>query len=244
MTDWQQFFDGYADKYDDEVFTKNTEAELGFLVEHLGLKAGTRVLDIGCGTGRHTVGLAQRGCKVTGVDLSSGMLAMAQRRADDAGVAVELVHSNAADFRRPDAFDAAICLCEGSICLFAAGDDPLTRDQSILENVAASLVPGGGFILNVLSASRHFRMYSDDDVAAGRFDPINLTEVSEAPMLLGKDAREAGMRERSYTAPELARMLAWAGFDIRGIYGGTAGNWGLRPPLLDEYELMAIVSRR
>ncbi len=244
MNDWAKFFDTFARQYDGEIFTKNTEVELRFLVEQLKLKPEQRVLDVGCGTGRHAVGLAVAGLEVTGVDISSGMLTVARERAESAGVSVEFVHSNAADFVRPDAFDVVVCLCEGAMCLYAGEDDPLDRDMKLLSNIHASLRAGGRFLLNVLNACRAIRRFTDEDVASGQFDMVNLTEVSEAPALLGEDGSEMGtMRERGYTAPEIRRMLSWTGFEVKGVYGGTAGNWGLRPAKLDEYELMIFANK-
>jgi 2-polyprenyl-3-methyl-5-hydroxy-6-metoxy-1,4-benzoquinol methylase len=256
MIDWQGFFDRYAPQYEQECFTKNTEFELRFLLEKLNLEPGMTLLDVGCGTGRHSVGLAAAGLKVTGVDLSSGMLKQAAAAADRVGTTAEFVHSNAVDFVRPEAFDVAICLCEGAICLLGHDDDALTRDEVILENVFASLKPGGRFLMNVLSAFRHIRMYSDEDVASGKYDVLTLTERSTVDTLLppeeGVDSSgEPGSansdqqqpRERGYTPPEIRRMLLAAGFEVEGIYGGTAGAWNLQPPLLDEYELM-IFSRK
>jgi len=67
---WEVFFDSHAPKYNDEVFTKNTAAEIDFLIAELGLPPASAILDVGCGTGRHSVGLAKRDYRVTGVDLS------------------------------------------------------------------------------------------------------------------------------------------------------------------------------
>ena len=72
--EWEEFFDGHAPVYMDNSFTKNTVEEAEFVLEELGLPAGGRILDVGCGTGRHAVELARRGYRVTGVDISSGML--------------------------------------------------------------------------------------------------------------------------------------------------------------------------
>ncbi len=55
----------------DEPFTRNTCAEVDFLVNVMELELGASVLDVGCGTGRHSIELARRGYKVTGVDMSS-----------------------------------------------------------------------------------------------------------------------------------------------------------------------------
>jgi 2-polyprenyl-3-methyl-5-hydroxy-6-metoxy-1,4-benzoquinol methylase len=112
---WQQFFDQFAPRYDDEVFTKNTDAEIEFIIQHANTPVGGAILDLGCGTGRHSIPLALRGFRVTGVDISGGMLDVAGRRAREAGVSIELVRADAVDFMRVDAFDTVICLCEGGV---------------------------------------------------------------------------------------------------------------------------------
>lgn len=244
MNPWQQFFDRFADQYEEQVFTKNTEAEVRFLIEQLALSDGASILDIGCGTGRHSVALAQQGYRMTGVDISSAMLALADRRAQAAGVEIEWVHTNAAEFAREQAFDAVICLCEGAMCLLTDRDDPLQRDQTILNHISRSLKPGGKLILNVLNASRPLRSLSDEDVRSGKFDPVNLTELSDVSSLLNDESLTSRLRERYYTGPEIRRLVQAAGLNVLGVYGGTAGNWGLRPIELDEYELMVIAERR
>ena len=91
MTDkstWERFFDAHAPDYDGNEFTKNTVAEVDFVLELLELPAGASILDVGCGTGRHAVELARRGYAVTGLDLSSEMLRVAAEAADAAGVRV------------------------------------------------------------------------------------------------------------------------------------------------------------
>ncbi|MFG0285947.1 MAG: class I SAM-dependent DNA methyltransferase [Phycisphaerales bacterium JB039] len=240
---WRQFFDQFAPQYDDQVFTRNTEAEIAFIVEHARPPAGGAILDLGCGTGRHAVPLAARGFRVTAVDLSEGMLELARRRARAAGVDIEFVRADAAAFLRPEAFDTVLCLCEGAFCLLCERDDPVRRDEGILRNIAASLRPGGVLILNALSALRAVRAATEQSVESGRFDPLTMTERSDVHDLLPNDPLPGDLRERFYTAPEIRRMAEDAGLTVRGVYGGTAGNWGLRPITLDDYELMLIAGR-
>jgi cyclopropane fatty-acyl-phospholipid synthase-like methyltransferase len=83
---WEEFFDGHAPVYMDNVFTKDTVREVDFLIDELKLRKGSRILDIGCGTGRHAVELARHGFRITGVGISSGMLEEARKAAAGAGV--------------------------------------------------------------------------------------------------------------------------------------------------------------
>ena len=73
--------------------------------------AGQQILDVGTGTGRGAIALALRGARVTGVDASAEMLAVARRRAADAGVQVEFVQGDAHGLAYADrSFDAVTCL--------------------------------------------------------------------------------------------------------------------------------------
>jgi ubiquinone/menaquinone biosynthesis C-methylase UbiE len=102
---WEAFFDAHAPVYEDNVFTKNTVREVDFLLEELSLQSGGSVLDVGCGTGRHSIELAKRGYEVTGLDLSSEMLARAADSAKAAGVNVDWIRADATRFALPRKYD-------------------------------------------------------------------------------------------------------------------------------------------
>jgi 2-polyprenyl-3-methyl-5-hydroxy-6-metoxy-1,4-benzoquinol methylase len=243
MNEWVEFFEHEAPQYEQEVFTKNTAAELDFLAETLQLAPGASILDVGCGTGRHSLGLAKRGFQVTGVDISPDMLAVAEATRQESGLQARFICHNAREFVAEQPQDAAICLCEGALCLLGSADDPIEADIRLLRNVHASLKPGTPFILTALNASRHIRMYSDQDVAEGRFDYLNLVELNHIQIQTPQGPSEIVVRERAYTPTELRRMLMQAGFSVEHIYGGTAGAWNRQTPSLDEIELMAIARK-
>ncbi len=240
---WKQFFDEHAPKYMQNVFTRNTIAEVDFLCEIMNLPAGGSILDIGCGTGRHAVELAGRGYQVTGVDLSSGMLAEARRVARAAGVTVRWIQCDATAFHADRLNHAAICLCEGAFGLLSHDDDPLCRDLEILRNIFDALRPGGMFVGTVLNALRMIRHHSQTDVAAGRFDPLTLTETNEVECDTANGKKPMTVRERGFTPPELHLMLRKVGFMVEQVWGGTAGNWGRRPVDLDEMEIMIVAAK-
>jgi SAM-dependent methyltransferase len=240
-SNWEQFFDAHAPFYDQNVFTKNTRREVDFLVEELDIAPGAAVIDVGCGTGRHAVELAGRGCRVTGLDLSERMLALAAEKAAAAGVEVEWVQADASRFSLAKRFDAALCLCEGSFGLLGAGDDPLEHPAAILGNISACLNPGARALFTVLNGAAMIRRCSRKDVEAGRFDPLSMSEATDvAP---GKGLPPLAVRERAFVPTELALLFRLAGLPVLNMWGGTAGNWKRRKIDLDEIEIMVVAGK-
>ena len=241
--EWEEFFDGHAPAYMENVFTKNTLAEVDFILEELKLSQGSRILDIGCGTGRHSVELAKRGYSVTGVDISSGMLAQAKEAASKAGVEVEWIHADATQFESGGSYDAAICLCEGAFGLLGKNDDPLEQGLSILLNINRALKPNSKLMMTVLNGLALIRKYKQEDVEKGVFDPVALAESYPMEYDTPGGKKSMMVRERGFTPTELKLMLGQTGFKIDHIWGGTAGNWGRRKIDLDEIEIMIIASK-
>jgi cyclopropane fatty-acyl-phospholipid synthase-like methyltransferase len=235
---WATFFNGHAPQYEENVFTRNTTAEVRFLWEELGLASGSTILDIGCGTGRHAIELARRGCAVTGVDISAGMLAEAARNAEAAGVQVNWIECDATTYRPDRMFDAVICLCEGAFGLLGQGDDPIRQPLAILRQTSEALKPGAKCLFTVLNGYRIARNHAPEDVGKGFFDPLALTEVSDVP--LPASMGDVFLRERGFVPTELQLLFEMTGLEVLHVWGGTAGNWGHRAIELDEYEIMVV----
>ena len=240
-TTWERFFDAHAPVYEENVFTKNTLREVDFLLEELSLRPGGSILDVGCGTGRHSIELAKRGFSVTGIDLSSEMLAKAAAAADTAGVTVDWVHSDATRFSLSKKYDAAICLCEGAFGLLGQADDPIEQPLAIVCNMSRSLKPQAKSVFTVLNGAAMLRKYSNKDVEEGRFDPLTIVESSAHPPREGLPA--VPVRERAFVPTELVLVLRLAGMSVVSMWGGTAGNWGRRPLDLDEMEIMIVACK-
>jgi len=241
--EWQEFFDGYADKYDDECFTKNTAAEVEFIIEELKLRAGMLILDMGCGTGRHTVALAQRGFHITGVDLSSGMLTVAKQRAKTAGVNVDFIQSDATEFKSDARYDAALCLCEGSFGLIGSADDPLEHDLAILRNISATLNPGAGFLITALNGLRKIHQYTPEDIASGKFDPVYNMEKFTMEYETPEGTKSVTVHEHAFAPTELMLMCRSSGFAVKNVWGGTAGAWNRQPLDWEEMEIMVVAQK-
>lgn len=237
-TEWAAFFDDEAVRYDEHGFTQATPFEVDFLVDRLALRPGLTVLDVGCGTGRHSVELARRGLAVTGLDVSRGMLDQARTRARDAGVEVSWIEADATSFSFDRTYDAVVCLCEGAMGLLGSRDDPVDQPLAVLRCVAAALAPGAGCLFTVLNGFALARAASASSVASGEFDPMALAVRSELapPGTYGTTP----LRERGFVPTELVLLFRTAGLEVEHIWGGTAGSWGERSLELDEIELMVV----
>jgi SAM-dependent methyltransferase len=240
-TNWERFFDAHAPVYMDNLFTKNTIGEVDFLLEVLALQPGSTILDVGCGTGRHSIELAKRGYAVTGLDLSSEMLAEAEQGAKVAGVEVNWILSNATQFSLAEKHDTAICLCEGSLGLLGQADDPIDQPLAILRNISRSLKPKAPILLTVLNGAAMIRKYTNDDVREGRFNPLQMVGSSAHSPREGLPA--ISVRERAFVPTELVLLCGLAGLSVINMWGGTAGNWGRRQLDLDEIEIMVVAQK-
>lgn len=228
-------------------FTKGTRNEVETLVELLGLQAGDRVLDVGCGPGRHALALAERGMHVVGVDVSERFVAVAGEaasRSDLAGSArFEVADARFLGFDAE--FDAAISLCQGAFGLAggAGAIDTLPErelDEAILAGIARALRPGATAAVSAFNAYFQLRHLEHGDA----FDAdtgVNheRTEVRDADgAALGAD-----LWTTCFTPRELRLLARMVGLVPVAVHGVTPGDYGRRPPSIDRPEFLLVATR-
>jgi SAM-dependent methyltransferase len=237
---WVEFFRHEAGRYLEHGFTKNTIAEVDFIERELVTRPGQSIVDVGCGTGRHSLELARRGFRCAGIDQSPEMLAVARNAAEAGGLRIDFIEGDASTVRLDRRFDHAICLCEGAFSLVEQGIDPVRYHRLILANIAGMLKPRGKFLLTALNGYRLAREHSDADVSAGHFDPASLSHSED---IEASDGVKARVVEKGFTPAELRLLLEDAGFRVLSVWGGTAGCWDKSALHLDEIELMVLSER-
>lgn len=134
---WSEVFDETYLRMAPPTEPRRTLRELAFLVAALELQPGARVLDVGCGAGRHVVGLAAAGCSVTGVDISRELLEQAFEAAEQRGVETELLLADMREMTFDGQFDAAFTWQTS----FGYFDD--ATNLRVLTSMCRGLRPGG-----------------------------------------------------------------------------------------------------
>lgn len=195
----------------------------------LNLDAPADILDFCCGPGRHALALAQLGHRVTGVDRTAPYLEIARKKAQTAGVSVAFERADVRRFRRDRAFDAAVSLYTS----FGYFDDP-EDDRKALENIHASLKPGGKVLMDMMGK----------EVIARAFQPRSWSEPEPGLLFLEERAVENGwerianrwvllrdgkQREkrfaiRMYSGVELQALMLAVGFSRVDLYGSLSGD--------------------
>jgi SAM-dependent methyltransferase len=218
-------------------FTMGTDQEVRFLVDALGLRPGMRVLDVGCGPGRHAHALAGRGLEVVGVDISQRFVDLASR---DAPPGATFLRVDARSLTFDAEFDAAISLCQGAFGLAGGPGAPLDGDGEVLDGIARALRPGGVAAVSAFSAYFQLRYLEDAD----RFDAgagVNheRTEVRDEQ---GRPT-EVDLWTTCFTPRELRLLAARAGLRVRALWSVTPGAYAAEPPSIETPEFLLVAER-
>ena len=121
------------------TWATNTDKQVQFALRQLAVTPGDSLLDLGCGWGRHSLPLAARGLRVTGLDVSHELLLLARHHARRLGVTVHWVEGDIADVPLRGPFDAVAQFCSNLL----TWSPDASHARVLLERVAGLLRPGG-----------------------------------------------------------------------------------------------------
>ncbi len=223
-------------------FTRGTEQEVDALVRLLDLAPGARVLDVGCGPGRHALALGERGYEVVGVDISQRFVDLGNARAPG-NVRFERADARALGFDAE--FDAVISICQGAFGLSGGPASPgevrsVDPDAAVLAGMARALRPGGRMWLTAFNAYfqvRYLEETDDFDADAG-VNRETTTVRSEA----GEDMA-CELWTTCFTPRELRLLVAAVGLQLDHVWSVRPGAYGPGPPTVDLPELAVVATR-
>ncbi len=206
--------------------TSRTDREVAFLVGSLAPVEGARILDVGCGTGRHAIELAARGMSVVGVDKSRVFLNQALVDASAREVDVQFLLGDMRELDFQSEFDGIYCV----ETTFGYFDDATNFD--VLRRMVHALKPGARLLIDqsnrdhVIRACPRRTWWETNDIVLMddvKFDYVTSRLLIERSLVDGDKAPwEQHISIRLYTTHELCQMMQALGLEILGVSGDIA----------------------
>jgi len=249
---YERLFENYGEKYDAESFTQGTLGECDFFEKELAFDKSLKIIDIGCGTGRHAIELTKRGYKVTGIDLSDSMLTKAREKASLQNLQIDFRQQDARKLPFKKEFDVALMLCEGGFSLMETDE----MNYEILQSVANALKDEGKFIFTTLNGLFPL-FHSVEGFCAANAVPgntsyknntFNLMTFRDHGIVFVEDdlgnKKELECDERYYMPPEITWLLKTLRFKKIDIYGAKLGAFSRDDELTTkDFEMLVIAEK-
>ncbi|MEA5574738.1 class I SAM-dependent methyltransferase [Calothrix sp. UHCC 0171] len=249
---YESLFENYGLKYDNENFTQGTVGECDFIEREINFDKSLKILDVGCGTGRHTIELSNRGYNVTGIDLSEAQLARAKQKAESYNLKIDFQKQDARNLSFNNEFDVAIMLCEGGFPLMETDE----MNYEILNCVTKALKENGKLIFTTLNGL--FPLYNSvenfcasttkEGNAAYRsntfdfmtFRDYNVTEFEDD----SGNKKTLECNERYYVPSEITWLLKSLGYKEINIFAAKLGAFSRNDKLTTEdFEMLVIAEK-
>lgn len=225
LRDYRNIFNELGEDWEAIVNARDSEKEASFIQDVLSKKR--TVLDLCCGTGRHSIVMRKLGWSMIGLDLSRNLLAIAKQRMKKDGVYFPLIRADMRYFPfRNQVFDSVMCM------FTSFGYLPSEReDLKSFREMRRILREGGKFLLDVINIDHVIKVFHEREW--GEFEPFYLLEQRSLDlrrsMLLSqwtiirkgtKEVRHIQHNLRLYNYQRLKKMLGEANFKIEQVYGG------------------------
>jgi len=253
MKQWYEvLFENYGEMYDKESFTQGTIGECDFIEKELNGDKSLKIIDVGCGTGRHSIELTKRGYVVTGIDLSESQLKKAKTKAETESLEIEFLMHDARNLPFENQFDVAIMLCEGGFPLMETDE----MNFEILKNVTKSLKSSAKFIFTTLNGLFPLFHSIDDFHEAGAnevgahyksdgFDLMTMRDHNNTAFT-DDDGNEYKLEcnERYYLPSEITWLLTSLGYKKIEIFGAKIGAYSREDKLATtDYEMLVVAEK-
>ncbi len=249
---YESLFENYGEKYENESFAQGTLGECDFIENEIDFNKTLKIIDIGCGTGRHSIELAKRGYSITGIDLSESMLQRARKKAKQNGMQIDFLNLDARNLPFNKQFDVAIMICEGGFPLMETDE----MNFEILSNVSKSLKDSAKFIFTILNGLfpvfNSIEEFCSSNTEEGNttyhrnnfdlmtFRDYNITKVVDDNGV----EKELECNERYYIPSEITWLLKTLAFTKIEIFGAKLGAFSREDKLTkDDFEMLVVAQR-
>lgn len=249
---YRKLFENFSRTYDQEPFVQGSVGECDFFEREIDFNRDIKILDIGCGTGRHSIELASREYRVTGIDLSGSMLRRAGEKAAERKAKVDFQNLDARDLLFKEDFGLVIMICEGAFPLMETDE----MNLRILNSAFRALKTGGKLILTTLnglcpllhSVKDFMESVSKGDGSNSDKNTFDLMTFRDLHVTTVTDdsgnSIDLECNERYYLPSEITWQLKSLGFGTLAIYGAKLGSFSRNERLTtDDFEMLIIAKK-
>jgi ubiquinone/menaquinone biosynthesis C-methylase UbiE len=224
MAWYDEFFkEDYLQIYLPFLTEERTKTDVEFIVEVLNLAPGSKILDLACGFGRHTIPLAKMGYDMTGLDYTSQFIQMAEEKAKSENVQIEFLVGDMRKIPFENHF-------AGVISYFTSfGFFSDEENFEVLKGVSNSLKKEGKFLLDIINRDflvKNFRLKDWEKLEDGTLvleeNSLDLmtNRLKNIKTIIDKKGERTKWFElRLYTLQELVYLLKKAGMQVIQTYG-------------------------
>jgi ubiquinone/menaquinone biosynthesis C-methylase UbiE len=204
-----------------------TEQEVDQIISLMEINSGSKVLDLCCGQGRHSLELTKKGFNTTGVDRTSKYLEKAKSDAHKKNFDVEFIKDDMRHFKRLDYFNAVIIMYT-SFGYFKDHYD----NMKVLENSLNSLKDNGSLLIDVMGKEVVARIFCEREC----YELNGATYIEERKVtndwswmencwiqMKDNKRQEFRLKHWLYSANKLRKMLKDIGFSLVKIFGNLSG---------------------
>lgn len=230
----------------DMAWTERTESEIKRALTMLRPQGGERILDLACGTGRHSLELVRQGFSVVGVEIGEELVEIARKDAAEQGLKAEFVQGDLRELDYENEFDIVLNLNDGAVGYFETDEE----NHKTFAVISRALKPGGQNLIqvpNVLYARARLpqrswipsesmvelvehRWNKKNNYMEGAMIPVRFGETLE-----NLDKR-IEFRQRLYTVDELRGVYDSVGMSLERVFHG---NGRPKEPTENQFEIFA-----
>jgi len=249
---YESLFENYGKKYDSECFTHGTIGECDFIEKEIDFDKSLKILDVGCGTGRHSIELTKRGYCVKGVDLSESQLRRAKEKAEEDNLLIDFQQHDARNLPFNSEFDVAIMICEGGFSLMETDE----MNFEILKNVTKALKPNAKFIFTTSnglfslfnSTEKFCASMVEEGNSINKNNKFDLMTFRDYSIVEFEDdsgnKKTLECNERYYAPCEITWMLKSLGYKVIDIFGARLGEFSREHKLTTEDFEMLVIAKK
>jgi cyclopropane fatty-acyl-phospholipid synthase-like methyltransferase len=223
---YENFFSGINCEMWEKAATQEwTDAEVIFIKDVLNVAPGSAILDMPCGTGRHSIALAKEGFHLTSVDISREFLDGLRKKVNEQKLAIEIIHGNILSLDLKDNFDGAFCLGN------SFGYFNFPGMETFVNKVSASLKPSAKWIINTGLIAESFlakfikeKRYELDGLTmeiTNDYDEWNSCLLTTLTYTKNGKQQIHRFKHHVYTVAELIRLLGKHNLKTIALYNST-----------------------